>query len=469
MGRLLRSPRPCAEPYQLFGYHSTGFRGTGYDASGGMLDCPAIRWRDADGNSSTGEGGLEETLYYLQDFRGDITALADGDGIVERVRYGMAGRPESFPVADVNFDGVVDAEDDDSFTKALDAFDQDPADYDPRADLNRDGSVDGKDENIFLASYGAHSGQSGNWLLSSGGGLITGKEAAEGLDNRFGWRGYWYDKATQLYHVRHRVYDPREGRWMQNDPLGFGAGDQDLYRYCGGNYSSGYDPLGLLEFRLTDLLMPSQFIARAVDEVSGGGLSELGDILSGRATAEDARWEEAIGKAVANCWKTARELRQRGEYERAEQVECTCRNMSAQNAEAIGQVNSIREGERQAIRDTAIDIGVTIATAGVGSMLRAAAMTSRAGYYAYAGYNMYLVGAGSYQAGGGIYLMANGQFAAGAQQFLGGALTAGGGFAGAREISNGGVYALISRSDKVVRTGMTGNLTRREAQHMRTY
>ncbi|MDP1662443.1 MAG: RHS repeat-associated core domain-containing protein, partial [Phycisphaerales bacterium] len=47
------------------------------------------------------------------------------------------------------------------------------------------------------------------------------------------------------YHVRHRVYDPREGRWMQNDPLGFGAGDQDLYRYCGGEYSMGYDPLGL--------------------------------------------------------------------------------------------------------------------------------------------------------------------------------------------------------------------------------
>ncbi len=32
---------------------------------------------------------------------------------------------------------------------------------------------------------------------------------------------------------------------MQNDPLGFGAGDQDLYRYCGGEYSMGYDPLGL--------------------------------------------------------------------------------------------------------------------------------------------------------------------------------------------------------------------------------
>ncbi|MDP1660778.1 MAG: hypothetical protein Q8L55_02585, partial [Phycisphaerales bacterium] len=54
---------PCAKPYQLFGYNSTGFRGTGYDASGGILDCPAVRWRDTDD-----DGGLDETLFYLQDF-----------------------------------------------------------------------------------------------------------------------------------------------------------------------------------------------------------------------------------------------------------------------------------------------------------------------------------------------------------------------------------------------------------------
>lgn len=45
--------------------------------------------------------------------------------------------------------------------------------------------------------------------------------------------------------MRNRVYDPRDGRWLQTDPLGFAAGDRDLYRYCNGEYSTGYDPEGL--------------------------------------------------------------------------------------------------------------------------------------------------------------------------------------------------------------------------------
>jgi hypothetical protein len=48
-GPVSGGARPCAKPYQLFGYNSTGFRGTGYDASGGILDCPVVRWRDTDG------------------------------------------------------------------------------------------------------------------------------------------------------------------------------------------------------------------------------------------------------------------------------------------------------------------------------------------------------------------------------------------------------------------------------------
>jgi RHS repeat-associated protein len=242
-GPVSGGARPCAKPYQLFGYNSTGFRGTGYDASSGILDCPVVRWRDTDN-----DGTLDETLYYLQDLRGDITALLDpvSQDIVERVRYGPTGRPEAFPAADVNFDGKVDGGDKDAFEAALDAFTSDPANYDPRADLDRDGDVDAKDEELFFAGYGKFGGLSGNWKLSQGDGLTPGSTGADaGLDNRFGWRGYWYDSHLQKYHVRNRVYDPREGQWLQTDPIGFDAGDQNLYRYCGGEYSMGYDPTGL--------------------------------------------------------------------------------------------------------------------------------------------------------------------------------------------------------------------------------
>lgn len=234
--------RPCAKPYQMFGYHNTGFRGEGADDTRGILDCPAVRWRDIDG-----DGVFDEKLSYLQDFRGDVQALFhEKYGVMERVRYGPTGYPESFPASDINFDGIVDSTDLKNMQDAVQEYDKEKTHYDPRADLNRDGVVDGSDEGLFNDSYSFYSKYEGMWKLSSGPGLlynINGDNA--GLDNRFGWRGYWYDPHLQEYHVRNRVYDPRPGAWKQNDPLGFGAGDQNLYRYADGNYSTGYDPLGL--------------------------------------------------------------------------------------------------------------------------------------------------------------------------------------------------------------------------------
>ena len=140
---------------------------------------------------------------------------------MERVRYGPTGRPETFPIADINFDGIVDTTDQAAMDDSIDAYDTDNADYDPRADLNRDGVVNAKDAELFDASYGAFAGPGNQWKLSQGTGITPGKPS-DGYDNRFGWRGYWYDGYLQKYHVRHRVYDPRQGRWMHNHPGGPG-------------------------------------------------------------------------------------------------------------------------------------------------------------------------------------------------------------------------------------------------------
>ncbi|MFT3684734.1 MAG: hypothetical protein QM783_07345 [Phycisphaerales bacterium] len=100
---------------------------------------------------------FDETLNYLQDFRGDVIGLAaPKDGILEHVRYGPTGRPEAFPAADVNFDGVVDDDDQADIDAAIKAFKLDNGDYDPRADLNRDGKVDGGDETLFLVAHIVH-------------------------------------------------------------------------------------------------------------------------------------------------------------------------------------------------------------------------------------------------------------------------------------------------------------------------
>lgn len=40
------------------------------------------------------------------------------------------------------------------------------------------------------------------------------------------------------------MYDPGVGRWLQEDPIGFTAGDADLYRYVGDSPTTATDPSG---------------------------------------------------------------------------------------------------------------------------------------------------------------------------------------------------------------------------------
>ncbi len=43
------------------------------------------------------------------------------------------------------------------------------------------------------------------------------------------------------------MYDPKIGRWLEEDPPGFDAGDGNLYRYVGNNATNATDPSGLAE------------------------------------------------------------------------------------------------------------------------------------------------------------------------------------------------------------------------------
>jgi RHS repeat-associated protein len=64
--------------------------------------------------------------------------------------------------------------------------------------------------------------------------------------NRFMFQGReWYSELG-YYNFRHRFYDPTVGRFLQKDPLGFGGGDANLYRYCGGDPVNRRDPFGLV-------------------------------------------------------------------------------------------------------------------------------------------------------------------------------------------------------------------------------
>lgn len=56
--------------------------------------------------------------------------------------------------------------------------------------------------------------------------------------------GRQLDAATGLYYNRDRWYDPAIGRFISEDPLGFGGGDNNLYRYAANDPVNAADPTG---------------------------------------------------------------------------------------------------------------------------------------------------------------------------------------------------------------------------------
>ena len=62
------------------------------------------------------------------------------------------------------------------------------------------------------------------------------------VDVLFAYTGRYRDKDTGLQNNLHRWYDPKTGRWMTEDPIGFEAGDANVNRYCGNGPTMATDP-----------------------------------------------------------------------------------------------------------------------------------------------------------------------------------------------------------------------------------
>lgn len=91
------------------------------------------------------------------------------------------------------------------------------------------------------------------------------------VTNNLRFPGQYYDAETGKHYNWNRYYDPKIGRYISEDPIGFEAGDQNLYRYGYNSPLNGIDPYGL------DWLQNlSDFSAGFGDTVTSGfGLTHL--------------------------------------------------------------------------------------------------------------------------------------------------------------------------------------------------
>ena len=84
----------------------------------------------------------------------------------------------------------------------------------------------------------------GNVIIKDAQGNVLSQSA---VGNPYFFTARALDPETGLYYYRARYYNPKIGRFLQTDPVGYSAGI-NLYAYCSNNPINRTDPSGLFEF-----------------------------------------------------------------------------------------------------------------------------------------------------------------------------------------------------------------------------
>jgi RHS repeat-associated protein len=152
------------------------------------VDAMIARDRNVDNNATTGTGGLEQRVYAIQDANWNTTAIIAATGVP----------------------GVA--------TGAV---------------INR----------FAYTPYGESQSLTASWATPPAGSTpaVPWAHLFQGLE---------FTDVTGLAYVRHRDYSATLGRFIEMDPIGFNAGDNNWYRFVANGPTGSTDPSGLDRYRL---------------------------------------------------------------------------------------------------------------------------------------------------------------------------------------------------------------------------
>ncbi|MGE0131417.1 MAG: RHS repeat-associated core domain-containing protein [Blastocatellales bacterium] len=100
-----------------------------------------------------------------------------------------------------------------------------------------------------------------------------------GSSTRYGFTGRERDAATGLLYYRARWYDAGQGRFLTEDPIGFGGGDTNLYAYVMNNPMSHTDSTGQAIDTLVDVGFIGYDLYRIVNDNILGNCDNLAENL----------------------------------------------------------------------------------------------------------------------------------------------------------------------------------------------
>ena len=125
---------------------------------------------------------------------------------------------------------------------------------------------------------------------------------------RYLFQGGEYDSNLMMYRFGARWEDPSTGRWISQDPLGFNAGDSNLYRYANNEPTSATDPSGYADDfdqvngKITKLIDQQNKLQKHYEELlNPDNIQELNKKFPGA-------WQDAFNDTVDQIKKNKKEL-----------------------------------------------------------------------------------------------------------------------------------------------------------------
>lgn len=147
---------------------------------------------------------------------------------------------------------------------------------------------------------------------AAGGGIGRYDEYGVGTGvTRFQYTGQYWLADKGLHYYRARIYDPRLGRFLQPDPIGYGGG-MNMYAYVGGDPVNYSDPFGLkkrcAKGAVSDIVVCGERESDGDDPVVSGGAALLGaghgrgPIDSGAQLLDGGQRDADVACLSEDCW-----------------------------------------------------------------------------------------------------------------------------------------------------------------------
>ena len=215
-------------------------------------------------------------------------------------------------------------------------------------------------------------------------------------NNQLHYTGREQDPDTGLYNYRARIYDPSIGRFCTEDPKGFAAG-VNFYAYAGNNPINGNDPYGLMPPWLEGLIERAGTACEASPACAG--MAEDATALISEANIKGLQWGQQAYTAASKLGQQA--------YDLAKQSYYTATNWVLTNPHKVGEtLNKTTDIATEVLSNYTNTNQPPSASADIPSPFS---------YYAAAGNELIMAGAGLYQ---NIYNSQNNQASNPAESYL---------------------------------------------------